>query len=64
MLQWLDRETVKQISTFFSAQDVKGQKLRDDGLSFTPALDLISQIGGALSVAALAITLVIYLSIR
>ncbi|XP_033630633.1 adhesion G-protein coupled receptor G4-like isoform X2 [Asterias rubens] len=43
--------------------DVKGQKLRDDGLSFTPALDLISQIGGALSVAALAITVVIYLSI-
>ncbi|XP_071797065.1 adhesion G-protein coupled receptor G7-like isoform X2 [Asterias amurensis] len=43
--------------------DVKGQKRRDDGLSFTPALDLISQIGGALSVAALAITLVIYLSI-
>ncbi|XP_033629974.1 adhesion G-protein coupled receptor G2-like [Asterias rubens] len=43
--------------------DVKGQKRRDDGLSFTPALDLISQIGGALSVAALAITVVIYLSI-
>ncbi|XP_071797063.1 uncharacterized protein [Asterias amurensis] len=43
--------------------DVKGQKRRDDGLSFTPALDLISQVGGALSVAALAITLVIYLSI-
>ncbi|XP_071797056.1 uncharacterized protein [Asterias amurensis] len=43
--------------------DVKGQKRRDDGLSLTPALDLISQIGGALSVAALAITLVIYLSI-
>ena len=54
---------LKFLSLYF-AQDVKGQKRTDDGLSFTPALDLISQIGGALSVIALSLTLVIYLSIR
>ncbi len=44
--------------------DVKGQQLTYEGLSSTPALDIISQIGGALSVIALSLTLVIYLSIR
>ncbi|XP_033630027.1 adhesion G-protein coupled receptor G4-like isoform X2 [Asterias rubens] len=51
-------------TNFAILMDVKGQKRTDDGLSFTPALDLISQIGGALSVIALSLTLVIYLSIR
>ncbi len=63
MLRWFYQKTVNQVSTFFLAQNVKGQKRTDEGLSSTPALDIISQIGGALSVVALAITLVIYLSI-
>ena len=54
---------LKFLSLHF-AQDVKGQKRTEDGVSFTPALDIISQIGGALSVIALSLTLVIYLSIR
>ncbi|XP_071797061.1 uncharacterized protein [Asterias amurensis] len=51
-------------TNFAILMDVKGQKRTEDGLSFTPALDVISQIGGALSVIALSLTLVIYLSIR
>ncbi|XP_071788134.1 uncharacterized protein [Asterias amurensis] len=51
-------------TNFAILMDVKGQKRTEDGLSFTPALDIISQIGGALSVIALSLTLVIYLSIR
>ncbi len=53
-----------KFSSFYFAQDVKGQQLTDEGFSSTPVLDIISQIGGALSVIALSLTLVIYLSIR
>ncbi len=51
-------------TNFAILMDVKGQQLTDEGFSSTPALDIISQIGGALSVIALSLTLVIYLSIR